>query len=127
VASERVRRPPLRDLDGLRADELALELRFAVLEEHGRDLFEVLAKLVERRTLRMRTRPAGDIPDEEARLRVALDDSGEAPHPTRVTRHPLVNKKPPKGCLEEGQVSLTLRDTGQPSASRPAAQDTCLR
>ena len=54
----------LGDLHRLRSDELALDLRRAILQQHGDDLFEVLAKLVERGTLRVRTGPAGNVADE---------------------------------------------------------------
>lgn len=37
----------LRDLDGLRSDELAFQPRLAVLEEHRDDLFEVCSQLID--------------------------------------------------------------------------------
>ena len=49
--SEQERHPRLRDLDGLRADELPFELGFAILEKHADYLFEVLPKLIDRGTL----------------------------------------------------------------------------
>jgi hypothetical protein len=43
-----------------RPHELRFELRFAVLEQHLDDLAQVCVKLIERRTLRMRTGPLRD-------------------------------------------------------------------
>ena len=70
----------LGNLDRLRSDELALELGGAILEQHGDDLFEVLAELIERRALGVCTRPPRDVADEESRGLVALDDCREALH-----------------------------------------------
>lgn len=70
----------LRDLDGLRADEFPLQLRFAVLEKHCNDLFEVLSQLVDAGTLRMRARPPWDVSHEQTRVWVPLDDRREGPH-----------------------------------------------
>jgi len=72
--------PHLRDLDGLRADELTLQLGFTVLEKHRDDLFEILSQLVDARALRVRARPSWDIAHEQTRIRVPLDDRRERPH-----------------------------------------------
>ena len=64
----------LRDLHRLRSDELPLELRCAVLEEHCDDLFEVLAEFVKRGPLRVCTRPPRDVADEQPCGLVALND-----------------------------------------------------
>lgn len=63
----------LRDLDGLEAHELGLELGFAVLEQHGDDFTQVLLEFVERGALAVRSRPSWNRADEETRIRVALD------------------------------------------------------
>ena len=70
----------LGDLHRLRSDELPLELGRAILQQHGHDLFEVLAELVEGGALRVRTGPAGDVADEQPRGLVALDDCRKALH-----------------------------------------------
>jgi hypothetical protein len=51
----------LRDLDGLRADELALHLRLTVLEKHRDDLTQVFVQLVECLALRMSARKSRHI------------------------------------------------------------------
>src|SRR3954452_6719318 len=60
----------LRDLDGLRTDELALQLRLAIFEQHRDDLFQILSQLVDTRALRMGARPAWDIAHEQPCIRV---------------------------------------------------------
>jgi hypothetical protein len=45
------RHPRLRDLDGLRSDELPFKLGLAVLDEHGDDLFKILPQFVHRGAL----------------------------------------------------------------------------
>jgi hypothetical protein len=64
----------LGDLHRLRSDELPFKLWRAILQQHGDNLFEVLAELVESGTLRVRTGPAGNVADEQPRGLVALDD-----------------------------------------------------
>ena len=74
-------RPPrLRDLDGLRADELAFELGLTVLKKHGDHLLEVQSQLVYRGTLGVCAGPTRDVPDEQARRWVALDHGRETTH-----------------------------------------------
>jgi hypothetical protein len=48
-------------LHGLSTDDLGLEDRLAVFEEHGDNLGEVLLQLVNRLSLGVRARPAGHI------------------------------------------------------------------
>src|SRR4051795_8073641 len=77
--------PTSGDLEGLRADELGLELGLAVLQEHGDHLFEVLPQFVHRRTLGMRSRPARHVPEVQAGVGILLDDSGEVPHAEKAS------------------------------------------
>ena len=70
----------LGDEDGLRADELRLQRRLAVLEEHGDDLAKVGVEFVETVPLAVGAREPRDIPDEDAGLRVPLDDGGVSAH-----------------------------------------------
>jgi len=70
----------LGDLNGLRTDELPLQLWLAVLKEHGDDLFEVLSQLVDAGALRVGARPPWDISNEQTCVRVAFDDRSEGPH-----------------------------------------------
>jgi hypothetical protein len=76
----------LRDLHRLRSDELPVKLWCAVLEQHGDDLFEVLAELVEGGALRVRTWPPGYVADEQPRGLVALDDRRESSRVQRIPR-----------------------------------------
>src|SRR5438105_2645456 len=76
--------PTSRDLEGLRTDELGLQLGLAVFQQHGDDLFQILAELFDAGPLRMRSRPAWDVADVESRLRVLLDHGGEVPHVFRL-------------------------------------------
>jgi len=72
--------PTLRDLDGLRSDELALELGLPILEEHRDYFFEVLPQLIDAGTLGMRAWPSGDIAHEQTRIGIPLDDCGKGAH-----------------------------------------------
>jgi len=70
----------LRDLDGLRSDELTFQLRLAVLEEHRDDLLQVRAQLVHADALRVRAWPSRDVAHEQTSIGVPLDDGSERPH-----------------------------------------------
>jgi len=54
-------RSPSAHLHGLSTDDLGLEDRFAVFEEHGDDLGEVPFQLVNRLSLGVRAWPAGHV------------------------------------------------------------------
>ena len=82
----------LGDLDRLGSDELPLKLGRAIFQQHGDDLFEVLAELVEGGALRVRTGPAGDVADEQPRGLVALDDCREALHVAMIPCEEPPNK-----------------------------------
>jgi hypothetical protein len=82
----------LRDLHRLRSDELPVKLWGTVLEQHGDDLFEVLAELIEGGALRVRTRPPGYVADEQPRGLVALDDRSEGLHVERIPREGRPNQ-----------------------------------
>ena len=66
----------LGDLNRLRSDELPLKFGRAVFEQHGDDLFEILAEPIEGGALRVRTGPAGDVANEQPRGVVALCGGG---------------------------------------------------
>ena len=72
--------PTSRDLDGLRANELHLERRLPVLEEHCHDLLEILMELVDGGALRVCTSKPWYVPDKQARRGIALDDGCEGAH-----------------------------------------------
>jgi hypothetical protein len=72
--------PTSGDLEGLRSDEFGVEIRIAIFEKHGDNLFEVLSEFVDCYALRMRTRPPGDVADINAGLSIFLDDRGKVPH-----------------------------------------------
>jgi len=58
-------------LDFLNTDELRLQLRFAVLEQHADDLGQVPLQLVERFPLRVGTGEARNVANKQARVRTA--------------------------------------------------------
>src|SRR5215207_139685 len=66
----------LRHEDGLCPDELRLERRLPVLQEHRDYLAEVAVQLVEAVPLAVRPGEPRDVPHEYARLRVTLDYGG---------------------------------------------------
>ena len=69
----------------IRADELGFELGFSILEQHLKDLRKVLLQLIDRRALRMGTRRARHIADQEASIRVPLDHSRELMHTVKLS------------------------------------------
>lgn len=77
---DRQRAHGLRDLYGLKAHELGLEFRIAVLEEHRDDLTKILFEFVEGCPLAVGPRPARNRTDEEARVRIPFDDHVERAH-----------------------------------------------
>lgn len=70
----------LRDANGFRADKLGLARRLTVFQEHGEDLLQIVAKLVLGGALRVRSRKAGDVADEQPRIGIALNDGGKRMH-----------------------------------------------
>ena len=54
----------LAGLNGMRTDELRLELRFAVLQQQCHDFLEVGQQLVDRGALGVGARPPGDVADK---------------------------------------------------------------
>lgn len=72
----------LGDLNRVRADELRFEAGLPVLQEEFHHLSEVGEQLVYRSPLRMGPGPAGNVPDEQPGVCVALDDGGECAHST---------------------------------------------
>jgi hypothetical protein len=70
----------LVDEDRLRAGELCLERGIAVLQEHGDHLTQVSVQLVEAVPLAVGPGEPGHLPDEDAGLRISLDDSSVSAH-----------------------------------------------
>jgi hypothetical protein len=68
------------DLDSTHIDELGLEIRLAILEEHFDDLSEILLKLIDVGALRVGTGPSGHIPDQDAGFWIALNNELEGSH-----------------------------------------------
>ena len=58
---------------------------FAIFQQHGNHLLEVLAKLVESGPLRVCARPAGDVAYEKSGSLISLDDCGKALHVSNDT------------------------------------------
>ena len=72
--------PGLGDEDRLRADELRLEGGLPILQEHGDHLPQVGVELVKAVPLAVSAWEAGNVSDEDAGLRVALDDGRVSAH-----------------------------------------------
>ncbi len=72
--------------NGMSPDKLSLEPRITILEQHGDNLAEVLVELIQRGGLRMSSRPARHVADEEPRGGITLDHSGERTHEPKVAR-----------------------------------------
>ncbi len=94
----------LRDLHGLRSDELPLELWCSVLKQHRYDFFEVLAEFVECGALRVGARSSGNVADEQPCGFVTLYDRRKALHEPMIPcegppNKPLQRTKPPQGLL----------------------------
>jgi hypothetical protein len=60
--------------DVLYAHELRLEFGLAILQQHGNDFLEVEDEFIERRSLGVGTPETGDETNEQARLRIALNN-----------------------------------------------------
>ena len=71
-----------RHLGGDRFDtyEFALQVGFAILQEHSDDFTEVLGQLLSSLSLGMSTRKPGDVADEKSRLGVPLNYGCEFSH-----------------------------------------------
>ena len=78
----RLENPKPRHLGGDRLDphEFALQLGFAILQEHFDDFTEVLGQLLLSLSLGMSTGESGDVADEKSRLGVPLNYSCEFSH-----------------------------------------------
>lgn len=71
---------PLGDLNRVCADEFRFQAGLSILQEEFHHLPQVGEQLVHRSPLGMGPRPAGNVPDEQAGICVALDDSGKGAH-----------------------------------------------
>ena len=78
----RLKNPKPRHLGGDRFDtyEFALQLGFAILQEHFDDFTEVLGQLLLSLSLGMSTGKPWDVADEKSRLGIALNYSCEFSH-----------------------------------------------
>ena len=59
------------------SDKFGIQSRFAILQQHGDDLAQVVTQLIERFPLRMGSREPGDIPDQKPRCTIPLNDGLE--------------------------------------------------
>ena len=64
----------LRDLDGLRADELGFDRWLAILKQHRDHFAEILLQLIQALALTVRARKPGNVPDIEPGFGIAPDD-----------------------------------------------------
>lgn len=72
-----------RHLQGVRADELRLEGRLSVLQQHRHHFLQVFPQLVDRVPLRVGARPARDVSAVDPGLGVAFYDGVEGAHGSR--------------------------------------------
>jgi hypothetical protein len=82
----RLRHVLCRDGDTLRPDELSLQIRLAILQQHFDDLTQILLQLIKRFALRMRPRKSGNVADVKGCVRTALDDRGVGSHAKTIMR-----------------------------------------
>jgi len=66
--------------DGLRADELGLELRLAVIQQHCDDFLQIGVQLVERGALAVRSGKARNVAHVQVRAGAAFNHGGIAAH-----------------------------------------------
>jgi hypothetical protein len=66
--------------NGLRADELRFECRLAIIEQHCNYFSKVGVQLIERGTLAMRSRKAGNLTDEKVCVGAAFNYGGIGAH-----------------------------------------------
>ena len=72
--------------DALRADELRVQIRLPILQQHLDDLAEVTLEFVQRLALRMGARKTGNVTDVEPGIRTTFNDGGECSHGLNVLR-----------------------------------------
>jgi hypothetical protein len=68
------------NLDRLNTDELGLELRLAIFQEHLDDLLKVPPQLVQGLALAVRAGPAWDVADVQAGVGIPFDHDAESTH-----------------------------------------------
>jgi hypothetical protein len=67
-------------VQSLRADECGFQRRLTVLTEHLDDLEQILAKLIQRRALRVRAGPPRHVADEETGVLISFNDRSVGSH-----------------------------------------------
>jgi hypothetical protein len=67
--------------DALRADEFSFEAGFAILQQHGNNLAQIVLKFIERFRLRMSSGKSGHVAHKQPGILIAFDDSSEGLHP----------------------------------------------
>jgi hypothetical protein len=70
----------LTDSNCFRADELAVEGRFAVLEQHLHNFYEIISQLFRTFPLRVGSLKSGDVPHVRTRSKVSLENCLECAH-----------------------------------------------
>ena len=74
----------ISDSDGLGADELCLQVRFAILEQHGNNFTEVFVQFVERLSLGVCAGKSGNVSDKQTGFGTPFDNGGERLHWWRI-------------------------------------------
>ncbi len=72
------------DRNTLRADELRVQIRLPVFQQHLDDLAEVALQLIERLALRVGAGKAGNVTDIQTCVRTTLDHGGKCSHARNV-------------------------------------------
>ena len=91
----------LGDFERLGANKGGFQRRLSILAQHVDHFEQIDAELVERGALRVRARPPGHIPDEEAGVLITLDDGSEGAHAKSC-------ESPPKSLSQLGQAQIEL-------------------
>lgn len=114
----------LRDANGFRPDKLGFERRITVLEEHPKDFPEVRAQLLLGLTLAMGAGKARHVPDEEARIGIALYNDSELAHTQLYEEQGHLPNAPELSCgapltMQQASGASQLRPKRAPAASAP--------
>ena len=96
-------------LHELRSNELGLDLRLSIFEEHGQDFAKICVQLVKRFGLSVGTGKAWDEADEETGFRGPLDDRGVCLHDREGNTYQVFRGEAvPQRVAASGSLAETL-------------------
>lgn len=116
------------DLEQRSPHELAFQNGLSVFEKHLDGFTEIGIQLVKRVALAVRTGEAGNVANEDPRVRAALDDSREGPHAAKNT--PLLQTPAAISDRSEGLLDRAILDWKASHANaetRPTPMLSALR